>query len=213
MTIKVIGSGFGRTGTLSLHQALERLGYGNCFHMNELIADPSKMPAWIAAAADPASTDWDAIFAGYNSTVDWPAAAYWRELADYYPDAKVIHTVRDPQRWFDSTQATIFSPVMLKKIPPLMLEMCTKIVYSLFDHRIHDRDHAISVYEQHTQTVIDTIPADRLLMFDVRDGWEPLCRFLGHDVPDEAFPRANDVEELWDNVERMTGATREEAAH
>ena len=212
MALKVIGAGLGRTGTLTLKTALEMLGFGPCHHMIEVFANPGQVPFWNRAAEGEA-VEWDEVYGDYAATVDWPGCHFYASLAKRYPDAKVIHTVRDPQRWFDSTQATIFSPVMLKKIPPLMLEMCTKIVYSLFDHRIHDRDHAISVYEQHTRTVIDTIPADRLLVFDVRDGWEPLCRFLGHDIPDEAFPRANDVEELWDNVERMTGATREEAAH
>ena len=105
MTLKVIGAGLGRTGTMSLKLALERLGLGPCYHMAELIMNPERTPLWIAAADG--KPDWEAVFAGYSSTTDYPACLYWRELAAAYPNAKVILTKRDREKWFESTQATI----------------------------------------------------------------------------------------------------------
>jgi hypothetical protein len=107
MALKIIGSGLGRTGTKSLQTALNILGFGPCHHMAEVFTHPESLPLWIEAGAR--RPRWDAIFAGYRSAVDYPSAAHWRELAAYYPEAKVLHTVRDPDEWFDSTQATIFA--------------------------------------------------------------------------------------------------------
>ena len=103
----VIGVGVGRTGTLSLKAALDRLGFGPCFHMRNVLDYPERLPLWEAAAAGSA-VDWDEVFAGYESSVDWPGAAFWRELTAYYSDAKVILTVRDPERWYDSVRETIY---------------------------------------------------------------------------------------------------------
>ena len=108
MTLKVIGSGLGRTGTKSLQTALAMLGFGACHHMVDVFAKPETMGLWIEAAAG--RHNWDEIFKGYNSAMDYPTAAHWRELAANYPDAKILHTVRDPDAWFESTQATIFAP-------------------------------------------------------------------------------------------------------
>src|SRR5438105_279610 len=108
MALKVIGSGLGRTGTMSTKLALEQIGFGPCHHMVEVFSHPESLPLWIAAGDG--QPDFDAMFAGYQSMVDHPGCQYWRELMDVYPDAKVLHTVRDPDKWFDSTQATIFAP-------------------------------------------------------------------------------------------------------
>ena len=116
MALKVIGSGLGRTGTMSLKLALEQLGLGPCHHMVEVFAHPESIPLWIAAGAG--KPDWDAIFAGYQAMVDYPGCKFWRELMDYYPDAKVLHSLRDPDKWFDSTQATIFAPGSGAGAPP-----------------------------------------------------------------------------------------------
>src|ERR1700685_3430857 len=107
MALKVVGSGLGRTGTKSLQTALNILGLGPCHHMVEVFGHPESVPLWIEAGKGP--PDWDAIFDGYHAMVDYPGAHYWRELAAYYPNAKVLHTVRDPDKWFESTQATIFA--------------------------------------------------------------------------------------------------------
>ncbi|MGH8246419.1 MAG: sulfotransferase family protein, partial [Gammaproteobacteria bacterium] len=108
MALKVIGAGFGRTGTMSIKFALERIGFGPCYHMMEVMPHPQAVSQW-ARLARGEQSDWDGIFKGYAATVDWPACTYWRELAEYYPDATVILSVRDPARWFESTQKTIFS--------------------------------------------------------------------------------------------------------
>ncbi|MGH7010311.1 MAG: sulfotransferase family protein, partial [Caulobacteraceae bacterium] len=113
MALKVVGTGLGRTGTKSMQTALARLGFGPCHHMIEVFQHPETVPLWIEAGEGRA--DWDAIFAGYNSTVDYPSAAFWREITSHYPKAKVLHTVRDPDQWFDSIQATILAPGALSR--------------------------------------------------------------------------------------------------
>ena len=209
--MKVIGAGFGRTGTRALKAALERLGYGPCYHMSEVIAKPHRVRQWLEIA-EGARADWDAVFAGYQATTDWPAAAYWRQLAAYYPDAKVILSVRDPQRWYDSMSATIFKRALAERRPlpahrrvirwlvarrapdfalyPRMSR--ATVMDGIFGGRIDDRARVIQVFERHIAEVKETIPSHRLLVFDVREGWAPLCAFLGRPVPDEPFPRVND---------------------
>ena len=108
MPLSVIGAGFGRTGTMSLKLALDQLGFGPCYHMTEVFKNPKASGYW-EAAADGKPIDWEEVFAGYRSTVDWPGATFYKQLADAYPEAKVILTERDAEAWFESTQATIFS--------------------------------------------------------------------------------------------------------
>jgi hypothetical protein len=194
MTLKVIGAGYGRTGTMSLKLALEQLGFGPCHHMVEVFAHPESIPLWSDAADGKA--DWDAIFQGYVSAVDWPTATFYKELADKYPDAKVILTERDPESWFKSTQATIFA----RDIPPDTQDpwarMVSKVIAQLFDHRMHDKEKVISVFKAHNARVREVIPADRLLVYEVAQGWAPLCDFLGVPVPDGPMPKVNSTEEF-----------------
>jgi hypothetical protein len=196
MTLSVIGAGFGRTGTMSLKTALDALGVGPCYHMVEVFKNPAAPDMWYEAALDPANADWATIFRGYNATVDWPNATYYKELADAYPDAKVILTERDPDVWFDSTQATIFMDRGTPDPAAAFPRMVRKVVYDLFDGRIHDRDHAISVYLAHNAQVRETIAPDRLLVYEVAQGWAPLCDFLGLPVPADAMPKVNSREEF-----------------
>jgi hypothetical protein len=205
--LTVIGAGFGRTGTLSQKAALEQLGFGPCYHMVELIGNPERIDQWAQPTAG-GTFDWDQIFAGYASTVDWPAAAYWRPLAQAYPDAKVLLSVRDPQKWYDSVNSTIYYAYKLiqnpDQMPPAMRERMgdapgprVKLLQELvwegaFDGRFEDREYAISVFEKHNQEVRDTIPANRLLVYQVSQGWGPLCEFLGVPVPDGDFPQVNE---------------------
>jgi hypothetical protein len=196
MTLRVIGSGFGRTGTMSLKLALDQLGVGPCYHMVEVFKNPAAPDMWSAAADDPAHADWGKIFDGYNATVDWPNATYFKELADAYPAGKVVHTERDAEDWYASTQATIFAdrgPMDPEQPFPRMLG---KVIFRLFDGRMHDKDHLISVYEAHNARVRETIPPERLLVYHVSDGWDPLCDFLGVPVPEGGTPKVNSREEF-----------------
>ena len=197
MTLKVIGAGFGRTGTKSLKDALEHLGLGPCYHMVEVFKNPLAPDLWSAAADDPAKADWGRIFEGYNATVDWPNATFYRELAEAYPEAKVILTERDPDQWFESTQATIFArmpdgPGATEPFP----RMLGKVICELFDYRMHDREHCISVFKAHNAKVRQVIPAERLLVYEVAQGWGPLCGFLGVPEPTEAMPKVNSRDEF-----------------
>lgn len=194
MTLKVIGAGYGRTGTMSLKLALEQLGFGPCYHMVEVFKNPVAARWWVDAAEG--RPDWEKIFAGYDSTVDWPNATFYAELAEAYPEAKVILTERDPEAWFASTQATIFA----RDIPadtedPWML-MFGKVIADLFDRRMHDKDKLISVYQAHNARVREVIPSERLLVYEVAQGWAPLCDFLGVAVPEGPMPKVNSTEEF-----------------
>ena len=189
MVLKVVGSGLGRTGTKSLQTALNMLGFGPCHHMVEVFAKPESMALWIEAAAG--RPDWDAIFDGYNSMVDYPGAAYWRQLAEFYPKAKVLHSERDPDKWFDSTQATIFEPVsMVARLESPMGPFFQSVV-SPFRAYIHDRACMTDYFCRHNEEVKRTIPPERLLVYEAGQGWEPLCRFLDVPVPDAPYPSEN----------------------
>jgi len=198
--MEVIGTGFGRTGTLSTKLALERLGFGPCHHMEEAIKHPGQFRA-LAAHVRGEPVDWHRLFAGYRSQVDFPGACVWRELLDAFPDAKVLHTVRDPDRWYDSTLETIYpirdavAPWLRRAVPIVdqALRVNDALIWDgVFEGRLEDRQRAIEIFHERTDEVVATVPADRLLVFDVADGWEPLCRFLGVPVPDEPFPHVND---------------------
>jgi len=211
MALRLIGAGLGRTGTLSLKKALERLGFGPCYHMIEVLTAPERARPWLDRTAG-GSRDWTAIFDGYHATVDWPAAAFWRELVEHYPDAKVLLSRRDADRWHESVMNTIH-PAMIQGPPsdaPEILREFHAMVYALifeqtFGGRLADRVHARRVFDAHNQAVIDAIPAPRLLIYEPGDGWEPLCRFLDVPVPGEAFPHLNDT--AW--YRARTGLTTE----
>jgi hypothetical protein len=191
MSLDVIGAGFGRTGTTSLKLALEHLGFTRCHHMTEVRRHPETAVHWEAAAAGK-PVDWEALLAGYRAVVDWPACYFYRELARVYPDAKVILTLRDPDAWFRSTQATIFRPEHAKRIENEPIAgVVRNTIWATFDGRQNDREHALAVYEQHISEVQRTIAPERLLVYDVAEGWEPLCGFLGVPIPGEPFPHAN----------------------
>jgi hypothetical protein len=195
MTLKVIGAGYPRTGTSSLKLALEQLGFGRCHHMREVIMDLPSARLWVEAADG--HPDWERIFEGYQSCTDAPGCSFWRELADLYPDAKVLLSVRDPEQWFESTQATVFSDEMLgRQMGTPMAEFFSKIVTREFGEHIHDREFMLAQFERRTQEVIAAIPVPRLLVYDVKEGWEPLCAWLGVPVPEGAFPHTNTREEM-----------------
>lgn len=208
--MKIIGAGFGRTGTASMKAALEHLGFGPCYHMLDVIPNPGRIEDW-RGVVDDGDRDWARIFAGFGSTVDWPGCAYWRELLDAFPGAKVLLTTRDPQRWYDSVYNTIYGFYMSEADPAVPGESATtfrstigKLIWNdTFDGRFEDRDHAIEVFEKHNEQVRRSVPADRLLEYQVGAGWGPLCDFLGVDVPEEDFPHVNDTASMPELVERV----------
>jgi hypothetical protein len=210
MALQVIGAGLGRTGTLSLKLALEHLGFGPCYHMVEVLAGVRRnVPLWTEAAAG--NPDWEAIFAGYRATTDYPACSFWRELADYYPRAKVILTTRDPDAWFDSVSETIFSDphrARFEKGPVGAFMEAT--VYRDFGDRIHDRAFMTEWFERRNREVMETVPAERLLVYSVKEGWDPLCAFLDVRVPTEPFPRVNSREEMGASTEERDFSSPEE---
>lgn len=211
MALKVIGSGLGRTGTMSLKLGLEQLGLGPCHHMVEVFMHPQSVPLWVAAGKG--QPDWNAIFDGYQAMVDYPGCKFWRELMDFYPEAKVIHTQRDPERWFESTQATIFAPNSGALNAPEPMKEFFAMVISEFGDRLHDRDFMVERFKRHTEEVLATVPKERLLVFEAAQGWEPLCAFLGVPVPDKPYPRENSREEFQARAGRGGSTEEERAAH
>jgi len=159
--------------------------------------------------------DWDQLFSGFHATVDWPSARWWREIAAHYSDAKVLLSVRDPEAWYTSVINTIYQP--MKSAAPdhapelvrLQSEMVRKsILIETFDNRFEDKAHAIEVFKRHNQEVRDSVDPARLLEFDVREGWAPLCRFLDVPIPDEPFPRLNDTATTQAMIRMMNESTR-----
>ena len=205
MAIDVIGAGFGRTGTLSLKFALETLGFDKCYHMMEVMLNEHHVDLW-RRVARLENVDWHALYQGYRATVDWPSASFWRELRLVYPDAKVILTLRDSEQWYTSVMNTIWKlsatalPEGKRRGDPEMIEramMSHEVIWNgVFGGRMDDKDHVIDCFESHNQEVIDTVPADQLLVYRPGDGWEPLCEFLEKPVPDSDYPRVNSTEEF-----------------
>ena len=204
MSLEVIGSGFGRTGTMTTKQALEMLGFGPCHHMVEIIENPEQMTHWKSiTAGEP--VDWHAVFAGYRSQVDWPGAHVWEQTAAAFPEAKVIHNERPEDAWWKSFEGTIgkfFRVFRDLDLPPHIMDqfdtMDKLIIKGTFDD-FTDRDSAIEAYRANNRRVREAIPAERLLVFHVADGWEPLCEFLGVPVPGEVFPHSHPKKEFWEH--------------
>ena len=197
MTLKVIGAGLVRTGTLSLKLALEHVGLGPCYHMSEMLSQMrSHLPLWIESAKG--NPQWDTIFANYQSTTDYPGCMFWRELVAKYPDAKVILTTRDADKWFESGAATVFSPEHRARFEgnPQMAEFFRLTVFGDLEQSLGDRAKMVEYFNTWNQSVIDEVPADKLLVYRAGDGWEPLCEFLGVPVPPEPYPRVNSREEM-----------------
>jgi hypothetical protein len=217
--VEVIGAGLGRTGTMSLKVALEQLGLGPCHHAIEIFNDPARVPLW-EAALDGQPIGWDRLLAGYRSTVDWPACTHYEELIEVYPRAKVVLTVRDPERWYESVRTTIydihgssdgpgFMPPMEETPPEIRpaRELMDRVIFrDTFGNRFGERSHAIEVFEAHNAEVERRVPAERLLVYEVREGWAPLCDFLEVAVPDAPFPHLNDREAFMKLVDERTEA-------
>ncbi|MEW9550771.1 sulfotransferase family protein [Nonomuraea sp. NPDC050783] len=221
--LTVIGAGFPRTGTSSMKAALERLGFGPCHHMVDIMTNPARVDRWLPLAGG-GDADWEHVFEGFRSTQDWPASFWWREQARAYPEAKVVLTVRDPRDWYISMQTLIAGgparmsaeeppeeAVMLHGMLRLrpVLDHITAAVFGsarVFREGLPDEEAAVAAFERHVAQVREGLPPERLLVFDVREGWEPLCRFLEVDVPEgERFPHLNDAASLRATLDRLWG--------
>lgn len=206
--LHVIGAGLGRTGTYSLKLALEQLGFGPCHHMEEVLKDPERqVPLWRAAAEG--RPDWAKALAGYRSAVDWPTAAFWRELAEAYPQAKVILTTRSAESWCASYSQTI-QALMAKadeateRFRPWFAMAIAITVKSGLGGKT-SQDEIIKAFNDHADAVRSAVPAERLLVYEVKEGWAPLCTFLGRAQPAMPFPTTNNRKQFWDLARAATG--------
>ena len=187
-----------------MQQALDELGFGPTYHMNEVFRHRPHVQQWLDFGAT-GTADWDKLFDEYHSAVDFPASCAWEELYAQYPSAKVVLTVRDPTSWWESTAEVIYPtrtmyPGWLTRLVPFTqrwLDMVDRLVWTgIFDGRFSDKAHAISVFDAHIETVRARCDPDRLLIFEVSEGWQPLCDFLEVPVPSTPFPHANDRRSL-----------------
>jgi len=199
MPLKIIGAGFGRTGTLTLKAALEQLGFGPCHHMIEVFSHPEQRPIWYQAALGEA-IDWEDLLGAYQSSVDWPSCHFYQQLSALYPGAKVILTLRDPQKWWQSMNATILK-VFAERAANAAQTQDNRFVDLMVAKQTFDNDfsetNVIAAFERHNARVRAVIPANRLLVYEVTQGWAPLCDFLDVPMPPCLFPRTNSQEEFW----------------
>jgi len=211
MSIKVIGAGMGRTGTLSLKLALEQLGYDKCHHMVEVFKNPPQLALW-RDLSDNKPVDFEQLLKGYEAIVDFPGSIFYKKLMQQYPDAKVILSLRDPEKWYKSASDTIyqlprgFDRFMMKLVglfkPEVAhisrnLDFANKVVWlDFFENRFKDKDYAIQKFIDWNEEVKRIVPADKLLVFEAQQGWEPLCAFLDKPVPATPYPRVNDTAEF-----------------
>ncbi len=197
MTLRVVGSGVGRTGTMSLKAALERLLGGPCYHMIECFARPDDPPAWHAAIRGE-DVDWGPVLGDYVATVDWPAASCWKQLATANPDALILHSERPAEDWYRSADATILHSIKdadaEARTDPWMA--MARAMFEQFCPDMLDPETAMAAFEAWNADVRATAPSDRLLIWRTGDGWEPICAALDLPVPDEPFPHANTTTEF-----------------
>lgn len=191
MALSIIGAGFGRTGTNSMRLALEALGLGPCHHMVVLLDNPDQQALWDSFAQG-AAPDWDRAFAGFGAAVDWPSAYYWRELAQKYPDAKVLLTLRSPDSWWTSYSKTILTHINRLKGTGTWVDRI--VAGRVMAGQPDDRATAIAAFNANTAAVRALIPASRLIVHEVGDGWGPLCHGLGLPIPAEPYPATNSTE-------------------
>jgi hypothetical protein len=206
MALEIIGAGFGRTGTYSLKAALEHLGFGPCHHMSEVISDPGQIEAW--SEVTEGRPDFDAIFAGYRSAVDFPVSAYWQDVLAATSNAKVILSHREAEDWYGSFSQTILPLILDKEAWPPNATPWFQLIERVIIGRAlgghTDRDGILKAYRANEAAVRDLEAQGKALVFSVRDGWEPLCRFLGVDVPDVPFPKTNARADFFASVKSGT---------
>lgn len=208
MSLKIIGTGFSRTGTMSTRMALEHLGFGPCHHMMALFADPAQVAIWTDVARGK-KTDWDAVFDGFAAQVDFPGGRVWQQTIDAFPEAKVLHTERPEEDWWASFSKTVLKvwthhKMLTRNMPKHIQDIFSNLTPFYIDDTfggLPDKAMAIEAYRRNNALVRQLVPADRLLVFTPSNGWEPLCDFLDVAVPAAPFPRSNARDEFWSNFE------------
>ncbi|QTA87819.1 sulfotransferase family protein [Desulfonema magnum] len=208
--IKVIDVALGRTGTMSLKYALESLGFDKCCHFSDMFSNPEHLRLWKSLARGE-KIDWERAFEGCQASVYWPPGCDYTEFLKEHPDVRVVLTIRDTEKWYKSVYDTIYKFNHLtfsRRVFMLVMGLFRPGIRKVYDvwqfqqetlwmntykGKFHDKKFAIEVFAKHIEEVKRKVPADRLLIFDVKDGWEPLCRFLDVPVPDTPFPRVNDT--------------------
>jgi hypothetical protein len=220
MTLKIIGAGYGRTGTMSTYVALKQLGFP-CYHMMEVLqnkANATHLDFWRMVANTPAGTqhDWEQVFSRYTAAVDFPASCVWRELLAAYPNAKVLLTLhpKGAEAWYESTIDTIYFTESRWQFKVLKLttpfgrkfgDMTRKLLWQrTLKGTMNDRSRAIAQYRQHIEDVRASVPGDRLLIYSVDQGWAPLCKFLGVPIPAGPFPNVNDRADIKKIIREMS---------
>lgn len=196
MALRVVGAGLGRTGTHSLKLALEQLLGGPCYHMSELIDREDDTAVW-AAATRGEDVDWPRFLSEFEATVDWPACAFWEPIASAHPDSIVLLSMREsPEAWWKSVERTIVQALQ-RPVPDddeawtERRRMVIAMVESTFTPDWRDRDGAIAGYIRHNDRVRQAVDPARLVEWQPGDGWEPICRALGMETPEEPFPHTN----------------------
>ncbi len=187
-TLKVVGAGLGRTGTMSLQLALEHLLAQPCYHMMEVLRRPQDVPVWHRAVQGQ-MPDWRSFLGGYGAAVDWPVASFWKEISTAFPSAIVVLSVRDPEAWWSSASATIFQSVA--KLDNDLRLMIDDLFRSRFTPLLADKAACIAAYERHVADVRRNAPQQRLVEWRPGDGWGPICAALNMPVPAEPFPHEN----------------------
>ncbi len=213
MSIKIIGAGFPRTGTNTLRESLQKLGYVQTYHMKELLVHPQNLHYWTTLKKT-GTTKWDELYDGFQATVDFPCYPWYKEHMKRYPDAKVILTVRPFDKWYSSVYSTIWQaqhPPVLRKLammPKLLFSSrlrsvikCVKFAKEAmmddhFQGKFENKAFAEKVFNKHIEDVKAYVPAEKLLVFDVTEGWGPLCKFLHVSLPNEPLPHTNKKEDF-----------------
>mmetsp|Transcript_14678 Transcript_14678/g.16239 ORF Transcript_14678/g.16239 Transcript_14678/m.16239 type:complete len:261 (-) Transcript_14678:1030-1812(-) len=213
----VIGAGLPRTGTNSTKKALEILfKSGKCYHCFEADAGgESHKQFWgkaIAGTMSPQEIGTWLLEHGYCTGVDYPISFFYKQLLAAFPEAKIVLTVRDPHRWYQSVKNTILQFFECsKRFPTNIIPDChpswDKMWYSdaknntssdcgVFGSVQAGEEQAVAFFHDWAEEVKNSVPPERLLVFEVKEGWEPLCQFLGVPIPDEPFPNVNDTKEI-----------------
>ncbi len=213
--MKLIGAGLPRTATLSQKIALEMLGLGPCYHMVNVLGDLDEVPLWRRALAG--EGPWGEVFDGFQATVDWPGAFFYRELMNVYPEAKVLLSVRDGDAWERSMRDTIWDVLygdsLARHLSAARARVDPKwLAYNELMQEMWERSGLLGAEEgsdpewmksamrRYNEEVRSSVPSERLLVWTASDGWGPLCRFLGVEPPDAPFPRVNDTKGFIDRV-------------